>query len=147
MGSTGRWRMENGDQIIPEKWQKDRRKRRKPAHLVSNNQNTGGRKRPDEAADSKMDHCSFQKVKTEHGRRQSAETADQWRRHGVTGGIGRTCGTSFPRFFNNTAILIYSDILSASQVIHCSLSFLCGVFVMCWDCHCPQTRTERRIVL
>lgn len=51
--------MENGDQIIPEKWQKDKKKkekRRKPAHLVSNNQKTGGRKRPDEVADSKMDH-------------------------------------------------------------------------------------------
>lgn len=63
----------------------------------------------------------------------------------MTGVIGRTCDTNFPSIFNNTGIL--SDILSASQVIHCSLSLLCGVFVICRDCHCLQTRTERRIVL
>lgn len=53
----------------------------------------------------------------------------------MTGVIGITCDTSFHNIFNNTAIL--SDIFSASQVTHCSLSFLCGVFVMCRGCHCP----------
>lgn len=119
-------------------YQKNGRKTRergeKRAHLVRYKQNTGGGQRTDWGCRFKDGSGLISELEDRPWDNQvKQQNCDG--SHGVTAVTVRTCNSCFLSInCINTAIL--SDILSTCQVTHCSISFICRIFVVSRDCSC-----------